>query len=356
MTEPAPLRVTDRLLRASGARLMKLPRRVMERLGGGVTVNSRGHSLDPQVKLILELDRLLGFPHLNTLGVDAARKETIRTSRLVDAPSPPVFRVMDRTLPTTPHPVPVRVYQPRAAAAALPGILYIHGGGFTLCDLNTHDSFARTLAVGADCVVVSVDYRLGPEWRFPAAADDVVTVYRHVLEHAADFGINPAKLAVGGESAGGNLSAVITQEARRLGLPQPVLQLLIYPALDMVNRTPSRDEFANGYFLTDDLIDWFLDQYLKSPADRKDLRASPGLATDLRGLAPAHVITAGFDPLVDEGANYAKRLAEAGVPTLYTCETGLIHGFVLMTGLVDSARLAVDRMARNLKNAFAAVA
>ncbi|MCA9601483.1 MAG: alpha/beta hydrolase, partial [Myxococcales bacterium] len=289
--------VSERLLRASSEVMLRLPSRLLSRLAGGTVTNRRGHSLDPQVHMILELNRMLGFPELHTLSVEEARRENARTIRIVSPPAPRMHRVEERRIPSSHGEIPVRVYHPAATSGTRPGLVYIHGGGFCLCDLDSHDGLCRELAQKGDAVIVSVDYRLGPEHRFPAAVEDSVAAFRYVQAHASDFGIDATRLAIGGDSAGGNLSAVVCQTALREGWTPPCFQLLVYPALECVERSASREEFRDGYFLTDPLIDWFLAQYFGPDADRTRVEASPARATDLRGQPPAHIVAAGFDPL-----------------------------------------------------------
>lgn len=331
---------------------MTLPTGVLSRLSGGTRQSARGYSLDPQTHMLLELDRLLGFPKLHDLSIDKARAENRRSVRLV-APEPmPVHRVENVTLGTAPVPLRARVYVPRAFDGPAGALVYFHGGGFCICDLDTHDAFCRELAVKADIVVISVDYRMGPEQRFPAAVDDSIAAYRYVREHAAEFGVDANRVAVGGDSAGGNLSAVICQSAEQGGFPAPFFQLLIYPALEFITVSPSRREFGKDLFLTQTLMDWFLDNYFEPGADRTEVRASPARATSLRGQPPAHVVTAGFDPLLDEGEAYAQRLEQDGVRVTYQFEPALIHGFLQMSGAVEAAEQANDRICRAVRTAF----
>jgi acetyl esterase len=223
-------------------------------------------------------------------------------------------------------------------------------------DLETHDTLCRELANGAGCAVVAVDYRLGPENRFPAAADDCIAATRWVRANAAGLGIDPALLAVGGDSAGGNLAAVVSIALRDAGDPPIAFQLLIYPATDMRRSAPSHTSNGQGYVLTSDTITYFHDHYIDDTAHDLDWRASPLLHADLSRLPPAFVLTAGFDPLRDEGLAYADALAAAGNATTYVCFDRQIHGFILMGKVLDEAHAAVALCASELRRAFAAAA
>jgi acetyl esterase len=232
--------------------------------------------------------------------------------------------------------------------------VYFHGGGWTIGDLDTHDVLCRQLARSARCVVVSVDYRMGPEHRFPAAVDDCVGVTRYVRDHAAELGVDARRLAVGGDSAGGNLAAVVCLVLRDAGEAGPAFQLLIYPATDMRAVAPSHASNGQGYLLTSDSIAWYRSQYIAAEAQWSDWRASPLLAESHANLPPALVLTAGYDPLRDEGRDYADKLSAAGVPTQYVCFERQIHGFVPMGRLLDEAQTAVDLCASALRRALAA--
>jgi acetyl esterase len=232
-------------------------------------------------------------------------------------------------------------------------LVYFHGGGWTIGDLDTHDTLCRTLANQAAGAVVAVDYRMGPEHRFPAAVDDALAATVWVGAHAADLGLDAQRLALGGDSAGGNLAAVVALALRDVGhAPQPRLQLLIYPATDMRAVAPSHTSNGEGYLLTHETMVWFRNHYL-APAQWTDWRASPLLAENLAGLPPALVITAGHDPLRDEGRQYADALSAAGTPTQYICFERQIHGFILMGKVLDEANTAVGLCAQALRRAWA---
>jgi acetyl esterase len=261
---------------------------------------------------------------------------------------PECARIEDRVVPGPAGDIPVRVYVPEGEGPC--GVLvWYHGGGFVIGDLDTADATGRDLATEAGCVVVSVDYRLAPEHRYPAAADDAWAVLRWVADHAAELGGDPARLAVGGDSAGGNLAAVTAIRARDEGVALRH-QLLVYPVTDQDGTFPSRVENGEGYFLTKDAMDWFQSCYL-GDQDRRDPGASPHYA-DVAGVAPAHVLTAGFDPLRDEGEAYVEKLTAAGVPVVDDRYPTMIHGFFAMSDMTPVAGEAVTRAAAVLQAAL----
>jgi acetyl esterase len=262
-----------------------------------------------------------------------------------------VAAVEDRRLAGPGGELPVRVYRP-PGTGPFPALVYLHGGGWVLGGLDTHDGTCRALARAVPCVVVSVDYRLAPEHPFPCAAEDAWAATRHVAANAAAFGAEPGRIAVGGDSAGGNLAAVVALMARDRGGPSLVHQLLVYPVIDAAMDTPSYRENAEGYFLTADAMAWFWGHYVPDPAARRNPYASPLRAADLAGVAPAQVLTAEFDPLRDEGETYAARLRAAGVPVTLRRFDGMIHGFFSMTGSLDQAAVAVEEAAVGLRAAF----
>ncbi|MFZ4760279.1 MAG: alpha/beta hydrolase, partial [Burkholderiaceae bacterium] len=248
-------------------------------------------------------------------------------------------------------PIGLRLYRP-AAEGTLPVLVYYHGGGWVIGDLDTHDVLCRQLALGSGCAVIAVDYRMGPEHRFPAAVDDCVAAARWVRAHAAELGIDPARIAVGGDSAGGNLAAVVAIAARNAGDLPIAYQLLIYPATDMRCVSASHRTNAQGYLLTADSLRYYHDHYIDDPKHDLDWRASPLLAEDLSGLPPAFVLVAGYDPLRDEGVQYAQRLTESGGRASLVSFERMIHGFVPMGRAIDEANEAVAMCAAALKRAI----
>jgi acetyl esterase len=313
--------------------------------------------LDPQARTVLERVARANLPAYSQLGAAAARALYRETRGKLSAAPPEVACVTDLRATGPAGDIPVRLYRPLGSSEgeALPVLVYFHGGGWTIGDLDTHDVPCREFANLARCAVVSVDYRLAPEHKFPAAFDDAVAATHWAHAHAGALGIDASRLAVGGDSAGGNLAAAVAIAFRDTWGPRIAMQTLVYPGTDMAADTPSHAAFAEGYMLTRDAILWFKDNYLRGPEDEADWRASPLRAGDLAGLPPAYVITAGFDPLLDEGRTYADRLRAAGVKVTYECFAGMIHGFVTMGGVIAAAHHAIYRASQGLKQAFAHV-
>ena len=309
--------------------------------------------LDPQAQALMQLMVEKGVPPVYTLTPTEAR-ESYRSRRTFTQPdAPEVFKVEDKVASANGLNVPVRVYHPPAAQTQknLPGLVYLHGGGWTIGDLDTHDVLCRSLCLEAEVVVVSVDYRMGPEHKFPAAYEDTLAAFNWTVSHAESLGIDPQRLAIGGDSAGGNLSA-----AACIGLRdnpevavQPAYQLLIYPATIMWQDTPSYHANGKDYMLTKESIAYYTDNYLSRREDAKDWRASPQFANSHKNLPPAFVMTAGFDPLRDEGLMYADALSKAGVSTQYVCFERQIHGFITMGRVMQEANTAVSLCASVLK-------
>jgi acetyl esterase len=297
-------------------------------------------ALDLNVRALLDQMKAAALPKLWELGPPAAR--AAMRSRLLGGKDAPIGKIEDRKIPGPAGDIPVRIYTPvDAKADVLPGLVFFHGGGFVIGDLETHDDLCRCLANGSGCRVVSVDYRLAPECPFPAAVDDCFAATKYVAAQAAEFGINASQLAVGGDSAGGNLAAVVCLLAKTEG-PKIAFQLLIYPVTQLGQpEMPSMKENAKGYFLERESMAWFTRMYCPDAAHHGDHRMSPLLAKDLSGLPPAYVATAGFDPLRDEGKAYADKLDAAGVPVTYVNYPGMIHGFFSLRGFVPKAREAV---------------
>ena len=266
-------------------------------------------------------------------------------------PEQPMHRVIDRTVPGPAGRIPVRIYTP-TSAERLPGLVYFRGGGFVLGTLDSSDRACRDLAHLGDRVVVSVDYRLAPEHPFPAAVEDAYAATKYVIENASEFGIDPSQVAVGGESAGGNLAAVTALRCRHGVTPPLAFQLLIYPLVDFADDSPSMREFANGHFITSDQLTYCERHYLKPGQDRRHPDASP-LTADVRGVPPAFVLTAECDPLRDQGEAYARKLEQAGVPVTLTRYEGMIHPFFSLAGIIDGGRSAIADAAAALKKASA---
>ncbi|MEX2207116.1 MAG: alpha/beta hydrolase [Myxococcota bacterium] len=307
--------------------------------------------LDPQAKLVLDALSAVTMPDPWTIDPGLFRAQ-VREMR-VAAPEEPIGSVENRSIPGPAGSLPVRVYTPRKREpGALPVLAFFHGGGFVIGDLDSHDGTCRALANAARCAVVAVDYRLAPEAKFPAAAEDCYAATCWIAEHAGALGIDASRIAVGGDSAGGNLAAVTALLARDRRGPRLTHQLLVYPVIDCAFETASYRENAEGYFLTREMMRWFWHHYLDKPEQAADPYASPIRAATLSGVAPATVITAEYDPLRDEGEAYASRLLEEGVPTTVTRYDGVIHGFFGMGNVIEKAKLAVAQAARELRVAF----
>ena len=309
--------------------------------------------VDPQMQAVLKRAAESALPQYCRVSAVEARRLYKETRAALSPPVPEVANVRELAADGPAGSIPLRLYRglDAAAGAPLPLLVYFHGGGWTIGDLDTHDIICRTLANKARCAVAAVDYRMGPEHRFPAAVDDCVAATRWVAGQGAALGVDAARIAVGGDSAGGNLAAVVAITLRDAGGPPLVFQALAYPATDQRMNTASHARFAEGYLLTRDNMLWFRDNYL-SPADYDDWRASPMRAADLARLPPAHIITAGYDPLLDEGHAYSDRLVAAGVPVLYECLEGMAHGFLTMGGAVAAANHALYRLGQSLAQAF----
>jgi acetyl esterase len=301
----------------------RLPAAVQRRLAGRPVVID-GQTLDLQVQLLLRLQRLARVPGPDVVGPVAGRRALDNHSAVMGGDQP-VGVVIDRTVAG----LPARVYVPAALATSSdprPTLVFFHGGGYFLGGLASHDSACRMLARESGVQVIAVDYRLAPEHPFPAAYDDAAAAYAWVVEHAEDLRVDTARLAVGGDSAGGNLAAGVALYAAHERLPL-AFQLLIYPVVDPTASTESRRLFAEGFYLTQGFIDLANECYVPDPAGRTDPRVAPLRADVPPGLAPAHVATAGFDPLRDEGEAYARKLQDAGVAVELRRHEGLIHGF-----------------------------
>jgi len=310
--------------------------------------------LDPQVKVMLDAMAEMGLDHLERISTftPESLRAAIEAQRM-PAPLAEVGKVEDRTVPGPDgNEVPVRIYWPVGATESLPVVVFFHGGGWVFGGIDSHDATVRSLTNLSGLIHVSVDYRLAPEHKFPAAAEDCYAALEWVAKHASSFGGDPTRLAVAGDSAGGNLAAVVALMARDRSGPAIGFQLLVYPCTDMEpGAHPSHTENATGYFLTTESMRWFYDHYA-TEADRRNPYAAPLHAPDLSGLPPAFVITAEFDPLRDEGEAYAERLREAGVPAEAVRYDGQIHGFFSMTTVIDRAKEAQAAAADALRAAL----
>jgi acetyl esterase len=307
--------------------------------------------LHPQLVVLLERATQSPLPPYHEVPPAVARRFYRDTRGPLQPDPPPVESVQLLLAPGKAGPVPVRAYRPKGAGKEeiLPALIYFHGGGWVIGDLDTHDVVCRTLANGARCAVFSVEYRKAPESPFPAAVDDCVAALNFVAKQS---GINRKQIAVGGDSAGGNLAAAISLIARDAGGPAISFQLLIYPATDQQLSHPSIDSNGEGYLLTKKNMIYFRGHYLPRKEDWLDWRASPLLAKSHAGLPPAFVMTAGFDPLLDEGRAYAEKLKKAGVPTEYREYSDMVHGFITLGRVLDTANTALADCAQALRRAW----
>ncbi|HVW29129.1 MAG TPA: alpha/beta hydrolase [Polyangiaceae bacterium] len=334
-------------LRASvertGFRLLVGSESLRRRLAKTRSTPIDGRTLHPEYAAMLALDDMTQRSDLTALSPGEARARVATDVGAVNLPGP-AMESTDRAIPSPSGVIPARLYTPSGLAAPSPGIVYLHGGGWVTCGVGTHDAFCRRLADGARCRVLSVEYRLAPEHPFPAAVDDALAATRFALSRANELGMDPSRIGVAGDSAGGNLSAVTALHLRNETL-RPALQVLLYPALDLTCSTRSYDAFAERYFLTRRLVDWFLRHYAGG-GDLRDPRISPLLDERISDV-PALIYTAGFDVLRDEGYAYAERLKGAGTRVAYREFSDAIHGFVCMSA-VTPALDAVNEIARDV--------
>jgi len=311
--------------------------------------------LDAHVQRFLRMLAVSGIPDVATLEPQAARAAFLRLAEVVDIKDVPVARVENRTIPGPLGPVAIRIYSPLDVNdAALPGIVYFHGGAWVFCNLDTHDGLCRVLANESSARVVAVDYHQAPEYKLPAIVEEGYAATLWLAEHARELGIEPHRLAIAGDSAGGTLAAVVCQLVKQRSGPELVLQLLLCPKTDVSRQSASRRAFGKGYFFDSAILDWALKHACPPSLAYTDTRISPLLAVDLAGLPAAHVHTAEFDPLRDEGKAYADRLQNAGISVRYSCHAGMIHHFYGMAGIIPAARDALKAIGLGVKEVLAA--
>jgi acetyl esterase len=309
--------------------------------------------LDHQIETLLQQMEQQGTPPVHTLTPMQARENKNPVFIKLGGFPEAVANVENLNIPSPAEEIPVRIYTPEGNGP-FPMLVYFHGGGWVICNLDTHDAVCRSLANGASCIVVSVDYRLAPEHKFPAAVEDAYAATQWVTGNANRINGDPARVAVGGDSAGGNLATVVSLMARDKGDPSPIYQLLVYPVTNLSSfDTDSYREHGEGYILTKASMEYYRDHYIGPKEERHNPYASPLLAQDLSGLPPALVITAEFDVLTDEAEAYVNRLKQAGVPVTYTRYNGMIHAFYSLAGVVDRAKDATDEATAALRSAFA---
>lgn len=330
--------------------LLSLPTPVLRALSGGGVVYQGGRTLDPRFQFLAAGGKRM--PAMSSLSPDEARAGSAQGLALMTGAPEPGVRFESLSIDGPAGPIRLKAYRPAEQDSSVPLMVYAHFGGGVIGDLETSDVFCQILARIARCAVLSVDYRLAPEHRFPAGLEDVLAAYRWGRDNAARFGALPGAASIGGDSMGGNFAAIVAQEMKRTGEPQPALQLLIYPAVDVASETQSMTTYADAYPLSRDTMNWFMAHYIGADADPVDPRLSPIKTEDLAGLAPAVVVTAGFDPLTDQGECYAKRLQDAHVPVIYRCYDSLAHGFTAFTGAIPSADTACREIAGFVRQAY----
>ena len=347
--------MADQALRKLALRAMlSLPRPALRGLAGGGVVYVGGRTLDPRLQFLAAQARRA--PPLSAATPPQARLGSAEGLALLAGRAERGVRVEALTVPGAEGPIAARAYRGGDQDAGAPLMVFAHFGGGVIGDLDTCEVFCSILAKVARCPVLSVDYRLAPEHRFPAALEDMLAAYQWARENAPRFGAPEGRVAVGGDSMGGNFAAVIAQEMKRAGEPQPALQLLIYPALDVASESASMTTYGDAYPLSRATMEWFMGHYLGPSDSPADPRLSPLRAKNLAGLAPAVIATAGFDPLLDQGEAYARRLGEAGVPVTYRCYDNLAHAFTAFTGAVPGADMACREIAGLARAAFTAAA
>jgi acetyl esterase len=312
-----------------------------------------GLRLDPGVQLLLRLQRRSPHPSFETLPIPEARAEIDREARVAYGPRFELPEVRELDVAGAVGRLPARLYGPGSRGGHSPLVVYLHGGGWVVGSLESTDSTCRFLAREAGMRVLSVGYRLAPEHPFPAPLDDAVAAFRDAVARADELGADPAAIAIAGDSAGGNLATSACLRIAGDGGPSPAFQLLFYPITDVSRKSRSYGLFRDGFFLTARQMDWYRDHYLSGGGEASDPEVSPLLAPDLSGAPPAHIVTAGFDVLRDEGEAYAQRLREAGVAVTHRREEDLIHAFVNAVGISAVSRAAVRRAAEPLRAAVA---
>ena len=329
---------------------LRLPSPILRAFCGGAAAHRGGRTRDPRFQFLgaVVLPAQANLPDT----VEEARRAAAHSLTLVAGDTEPGVRVEDLTIEGPGGALSLRAYRPAHADPAAPLLVYGHAGGGVIGDLKACHAACSIIAATTRAAVLSVEYRLAPEHRFPAGLEDMIAAWRWARDNATRFGALPDTAAIGGDSRGANFAAVLCQEMKREGGPQPALQLLIYPPLDVASETPSMLIYGDGPFASRARRSWFQDNYLGAQADPGDPRLSPGRSADLSGLAPALIAGAGFDPLVDQGLAYAKALKAAGVAVTYRCYDTLPHGFVGFTGAVPAADAAVRQIARLMRDRY----
>ena len=310
--------------------------------------------LHPQVQMVIDLLVEKKIPSMETMAPPEARLAYLERGPNVQPMPPKVANISNIKADCPGGVIPFRIYRPigDSAEQVLPVLVWFHGGGWVIGNLDTHDTLCRELSNRSGCCVISVDYRLGPEHKFPAAVEDAFNSVKWIVDNANDLKVDPHRLAVGGDSAGGNLATVVSMLARDAKSFDIAYQILVYPVTDLQRSYPSHQTNGEGYVLTTKMLDYFYEHYLSSPNEKRDWRGSPLFANDLKGLPPALVITAGFDPLRDEGAAYAVALTKAGNEATYVCFERQIHGFITMGKVFSDASPAISMCVGELRRRF----
>jgi acetyl esterase len=331
--------------------ILGLPSSWLVALSGGRSTVIEERKLDARLQFLAAMAKRQ--PSLATLSPQAARQAAAAGFRMLEGEADPHIDTSEFFIPGPDgRSLRIRSYKPRLPNRYVPVLVFYHMGGFVIGDLETCHVLCSIFAARAGCLVLSVDYRLAPEDKYPAQCEDALAAFRWAREHVRELGGNPAMIAVGGDSAGGSLAAMIAQELKRTGEKPPALQLLLYPAVDWASETPSIKAFAQAYPLSKEIMDYFTGLYFHTPEEALGSRASPARAEDLGGLAPALIYTAGHDPLVDQGRDYAEALKVAGVQVLYRCYDHLAHAFTAMSGTVPAAKAAIYEIAEDLRRAI----
>lgn len=330
--------------------IMSLPSPILRAMSGGGVVYKGGRTLDPRFQFFAHAAKKM--PPMSSVSPAEAVAGSAKGLAAVQGPLEPGVRTESLSIEGPNGPIPCRAYRPDNQDSSAPLIVYAHMGGGVIGDLETCHAFCSILARIVRTAVISVDYRLAPDHRFPAGLEDVLAAYRWVRDNTGRFGAASAPPAIGGDSMGGNFAAIVAQEMARKGEPQPAAQILIYPAVDVASETASMTTYADAYPLTRATMDWFMGHYMGADADPADVRLSPDKTADLSGLAPAVIATAGFDPLVDQGEGYAKRLKAAGIAVRYRCYDSLAHGFTAFTGAIPAADAACREIAGLVRETF----
>jgi acetyl esterase len=346
-----PPRLPPSVERAVACRLLALPAPLLRRFAGPPRRSPDGLTLDLQLQTLLRLIEIMKVPAMIAGSPVEARRMLEHSAPTLDVEPATDVSGHDRTVDGATGPLRARVYVPHGVHGASPGLVYFHGGGWVVGSIASHDRVCRAIASRARIIVVSVDYRLAPEHPFPAAAEDAIVATRWVLANAAALEMDPTAIAVGGDSAGGNLAAVASQALRRNAL-RPAFQLLVYPGTDMTRSLPSHAMFRESFFLSKAAGDWYLGHYMGSTGRLRDPLASPLFVEDLSGLPPALVVTCGFDPLRDEGKAYADKMRAAGVDVESVCFEGQMHGVLLLSAALRDGERMLDLAASRLRTAL----